>query len=79
VPAAITMHDPSAPPRLPDELMLMIYDSCPRSTLTKCLVLDHRQFDLVVKSLWRIVRSRDLNLSHIRWLLHDDTDPVGLA
>lgn len=51
--------------RLPDELMMIIYDFCPRSTLVNCIVLDHRQFDLVVKRLWRVFDSPKLNLESI--------------
>jgi hypothetical protein len=73
------MHDPSAPPRLPEELMLMIYDFCPRSTLTKCLVLDHRQFDLVVNIIWRTVDSRKVELRRLTRLMDKPLKPAGLV
>lgn len=58
--------------------MLMIYDFCPRSTLTKCLVLDHRHFDLVVNIIWRTVDSRQVKLDHVARLTRLMNDPLKM-
>ena len=56
---------------IPDELMTSIYSYCSRSTLLNCMLVDRRQFSLVVPIVWRSVRSPEGNLKQLRGFCSD--------
>ena len=68
--ATVTPY-PNALTPIPDELMTSIYSYCSRSTLLNCMLVDRRQFSLVVPIVWRSVRSPEGNLKQLRGLRSD--------
>jgi hypothetical protein len=62
---------PNALTLIPDELMTSIYSYCSRSTLLNCMLVDRRQFSLVVPIVWRSVRSPEGNLKQLRGFCSD--------
>lgn len=72
---------PNALTPIPDELMILIYSHCPRSTLLNCMLVDRRQFSLVVAIVWRAVRSPEGNLKQLRGfgrrVRGSENDPEG--
>lgn len=57
---------PNALTPIPDELMTSIYSYCLRSTLLNCMLVDRRQFSLVVPIVWRTVRSPEVKFEQLR-------------
>lgn len=69
--AATAAPYPNALTPIPDELMTSIYSYCSRSTLLNCMLVDRRQFSLVVPIVWRSVRSPEGNLKQLRGFCSD--------